>query len=61
MGNSDYLVTLPEIAQYARVGTRKLQYWIKTKGFPAGKVDGQWRACKRQIDQWHQDQCQKAV
>ena len=55
----DVLVGREQIAAFVGRGWKIISGWIKDRGFPAVKLDGQWESDTELIRQWRHDQIKR--
>ena len=53
------LMTLPEVAEYLRIGQRTAYGWAKSGKLPGFKIGNAWRFDRSDMDKWVEEQKRK--
>jgi len=59
MPEQEQVMTIQDVAEHLKVGTKTIYSLVQRGRLPGFKVGGQWRFRRKDIEQWVEDQMMK--
>jgi excisionase family DNA binding protein len=61
MPNQEQVMTIQDVAEHLKVGTKTIYSLVQRGRLPGFKVGGQWRFRRSDIEQWVEEQMNRGV